>query len=94
MKPTTGISNKKALFHFPFMRGANNPPTINIKAGGTVLIIVILSPHHQGAQNVFCRNNQGHTGYKTEDAIEFGPPFPGKMRVFVGKYLKNKENTQ
>jgi hypothetical protein len=94
MNPTTGMSNIKALFHFPLIKGTNNPPMINMNAGGTVSIIVILSSLHDGPQYVFCCKNEGHTGYKSIYSIKFEPPFAAKMRMLKDKELNDKQNNQ
>jgi len=76
------------------MKGTNNPPMINMAAGGTVSIIVILSSLHQGSQDVFCGQNKGHTGHKSVYGIKLQPPLPSKMRMFVDKELNDKQNNE
>jgi hypothetical protein len=93
-KPTTGIRSKKALFHLPLKKGTSNPPTINMTAGGTALVIVVLSSLHEGAKDVFCGNNQNHTGHKSIYGIKLQPPFPWEMGMFVDKELDDEQNNQ
>ena len=76
------------------MRGTRRPPMMKISAGGTVLIIVILSSHYEGPQDIFRGYNKGHAGYEAEHGIEFEPPFPRKMGMFVDKELNDEQKSK
>jgi hypothetical protein len=65
-----------------------------MNAGGTVLIIIVLSSFHDGSQDVFGGQNEDHAGHETIHSRELQPPFPRKMGMLVDKKVKDKQNTQ
>jgi hypothetical protein len=90
MNPTMGKSRRYALLSLPFKMGINSAPRINMMAGGTVLIIVILFSLYDGPQYIFCGENEDHKGNKAEYCIKSGPLLPPEIGMFMNKKLRNE----
>jgi hypothetical protein len=91
MKPTMGNSKRYILFSLPFKSGIKNAPMINIAAGGTGLIIVILPPLYKRPQDVLRYKNQDDKSYKSIYCIELGPLLPWEIRMLMYEEL-NENN--
>ena len=83
----TGRSRRYTLFTLPLNKGTINDPTININAGGTILIIIVFTPFNNFSQSKLCCQNKAHTCNKSISGIKARPFFPGKMTVLVNKEI-------
>jgi hypothetical protein len=63
-------------------------------AGGTGSVIIILSPFHQGSQDIFCYNHQNYTGHEPIYRIKLQPSFTWEIRVFTHKQIQKKKYHQ
>ena len=69
-KLKTGRSRRYTLCTLPFNKGTKNDPTININAGGTILIIIVFTPFNNFSQYKLCCQNKTYTCNKSISGIK------------------------